>query len=384
MRSAARGVAKGKGLALVVCGPQIAPLKHLHGKRQREAQGGGVEAELVAQVVGAQHGIQVAHADGRPHGAGNLLVNARRARVEIRAVQRVDALDALVGAAGAAQLHNRAGEIGRFLKGFQPGKRALLIVVGAEGCIQPVEIDPATEAGRLLLPAAQVVARDAAGKVRSQLFQGCTVEDGGMHTWPQHDRLEPLGPHHRAHAHACGLVAPVGDDGGEAHLVFAGWPDGGHVAVGAKAGGQGIRRGAYRLAPQLVRGDKGDGAVFHHQRCGRICLAGDHDGVGARRFERNTPRPLRARLADAAGERAFGGRGEARQARVRVTGGHAGGEDEQVLRAKRVDAGGGVLDEQSRRQQPAAHGSPPEEVIALLQAEGARVRSIQRRLPVWP
>ena len=190
-----RGVAKGKGLALVVCGPQVAPLKHLHGKRQREAQRGGVEAKLVAQVVGAQHGIQVAHADGRPHGAGNLLVNARGTRVEIGAVQRVDALDALVGAAGAAQLRDRAGEIGRFLKGLQPGKRALLIVVGAEGRIQAVEIDPATEAGRLLLPAAQVVERDAAGKVRGQLFQGCRSKTGGCipgRSTTALRRLEPI------------------------------------------------------------------------------------------------------------------------------------------------------------------------------------------------
>ena len=127
---------------------------------------------------------------------------------------------------------------------------------------------------------------------------------------------------------------------------------------------QPIHRGPDRLSPQVARLQEGHGAVLDDDRNRPVGLTGEYQGIGPGCFEGHTPRPFRARFADAAGERALGRRREARRTRRRLSGDHAGGEDEQIVGSQRIDARRRMFQQQGGSQQPAADMPPPEELIS--------------------
>ena len=102
-------------------------------------------------------------------------------------------------------------------------------------------------------------------------------------------------------------------------------------------------------------------------------------------------RALAARLADAAGQRAFGRRGEARQPGIWITGDDARSEDEQVGRIEGVDTTRAVAQQVVRGEQSAAAVDAPEIGGRLLDPRGAlrqidmeHLAMIAERLHVCP
>ncbi len=216
-------------------------------------------------------------------------------------MQRVRAAGAVAVAQVTAHEAPRLVVVGR-LEG------AVAVVARAQRGVQPVQLHPGREARRLQLPASQVVGSHLGRIHPGQPLTRRRVGHRRVMIPAQHDRLELLRAHDRAHAHARGVVGAVGDDAGETHPVLAGRADDGGVdgSVGAaELRFQRVNCLGHRQAPQVARVVELDPAVFDHDGRRLVRCAVEDQRVDAAALQRHAERAFAARLADAARERAF-------------------------------------------------------------------------------
>ena len=217
-------------------------------------------------------------------------------------------------------------------------------------------MNPDGEAGPLLLPACQDVARNGGRERRADAPAGGFVRDRRRRAALEDDRLEPLGAHHGAHSHTLGLMGAAADDAGEANLIFAGRPDHGDLGVRAEPALQRVRRLVCGQPPLPGRVEERHRAVLDQEARGTLGHTVEDERIVARALQRDAPGAFDAGLADAAGERRLGANHVAHQARQRVTADGAVGEDQQVLRPQRVDAGRRSLQQQAGGEHAGAAG----------------------------
>ena len=332
--------------------------------RKGEAERHRVHAELVEpRVVGDQRG-DVGRADVGTHGPGDFLMHGARAHVALP-LHVID-LHAVVGAAGAGR--------DAAVEGLPVGlgvvvdllERGVLEVVHIERSVDPVIVDPDGEARPLLLPVRQNVVGNGGRELGADALAGGLVREWRRLAALEHDRLQLLRAHHGTHPHARGGVGAAAHDAGEAHPVLAGRPDRGDLGIAAEAALQLVPCLAGGQPPLWRRVEERHRASVDQEAGRTVCDTVKDEGVVASALERDAPRPLDTGLAHAAGERRLGADHMAHHPRQRVAADDAVGEDQQVLRPQRVDAGGRALQKQSGGEHAGAAGDPVLQLRRLL------------------
>ena len=123
-----------------------------------------------------QNSIKIADADIRAHGAGDLLVNAAGPGVQVSGAIWMDGLDTVIGAARAGAGFDGPRQELLFFEAIDTIKSAGTVVIDAQGGIQTVQVNPATESRRFILPAAQIIVLNALANL---LLKYATVQRGG-------------------------------------------------------------------------------------------------------------------------------------------------------------------------------------------------------------
>ena len=218
------------------------------------------------------------------------------------------------------------------------------------------------------MPARERVVPHGLGIVRGESHAGVWIGDGRRVFAPNHEGLQALRAHHRAHPHSRSLISSVCDDAGEADLILPGRTD--HRGVNAAAESRLQRLDAPR------HGQSPESRGIGECNCARVRVdqkngwrkggAADRDHVEAAALQGLAKRTFAASFADAARERALGRHGEASQACVGMPRDNAGSEDQQIRWGKRIETSGCVAQQQRRCQQPAAAVDAPEIVVGYL------------------
>ena len=181
-----------------------------------------------------------------------------------------------------------------------------------------------------------------------------------------HDRLEVLGRHDGADARATGGAVEVVDDGGVEVPLLGRASDAGDadLRILVLLADQLVRL-PDRLAPERLGALEGGHVVLDVQVDGGLGLALEDDHVPAGELELGPEVAARVRAGDGAGQRALADAGVATARRGHGAGQGAGGHDELVVGAERVDLGVDLVDEVARGE-PAL----PEVVVRPLHLEG--------------
>src|SRR3990172_214190 len=253
-------------------------------------------------------------------------------------------------------------------------KIGVTIVAYAQRVVIAVVVNPRPEARRIELPARHRIVAHRPTIMLGEFGAMRRVRYRRMMISANHNCLHTLGTHHRADAHSRGLITAFSDDAGEAHPILAGWTDDGGVNVGAKFLFERVHRFGNSQSPERLSVVKFHRAVFDHNGRSTLRRAVNDERVRAAAFERHAKRSLAARLADAAGERAFRRRSETRQTRVRMTGDNARSEDEQVCGIESVHAARTFAQKIVRGKQTTAAVDSPETFVWLFNPGAARAQ----------
>ena len=272
-------IAEAEVEAVEIAGGEDAAFHQFHREREREAERDRVHAKLVEpRVVGDQRG-DIGRADVGAHGTGHLLVHGARADVA-PAFDVID-LHAVVGAARAGRDATVMGRPVGLGVVVDPLERRRAKVVHVQRRVDPVIVNPDGETRLLLLPACQDVVGNGGRKLGADALAGRLVRQRRRRAALEHDRLQLLGAHHRAHPHALSLVGAAADDAGEAHHVLAGRPDYGDLSLAAEPALQRVRR-LVRREPPLWRGvEERHRAVFDQEAQGTVRRTVEDEGVVA-------------------------------------------------------------------------------------------------------
>ena len=279
------------------------------------------------------------------------------ARADVALAFDVIDLHAVVGATGAGRDATVMGRPVKLVVFVDPLERRRSEVVHVERRVDPVIVNPDGKTGPLLLPACQNVVGNGGRELGADALTGRLVRNRRRRAALEHDRLQLLLAHHRSHSQALGLVGAAADDAGEAHRVLAGRADDGDLGVAAEPALQIVRRLVRRQPPLRRSVEERHRAIFDQEAGGMVRRTVEDEGIVAGALQRNAPGAFDASLADAAGERRLGADDMAYHARQRVAADGAVGEDQQVLRPQRVDAGGRSLQEQTSREHAGSAGN---------------------------
>ena len=196
-----------------------------------------------------------------------------------------------------------------------------------------------------------------------------------------HDRLEQLGAHHRAHARPSARTTLEAPDDGEVDHVLAALADVQDPGALPVAGVDPLVRVHRALAPDLVGGQELDPVVVDGQEGGPLRPPLDDQGVVARLAE--LVRDARAEVPVPVAARGRGLGGDDRLARVggRDARDGADGDHELVLRAERVDPRGELVVQDLDREPATADPGVGELLREGLRPPGPRRQVDPQELP---
>ena len=343
------------------------PLEAFHGKGDHPAGADRVQGVLVAYLVGLADDRQVADPQvGAEHAEGFVFRSA------------VDALDPK----GLIRLHHPLAADHAGVAGLVSGQEGLaqLLAVDLVGQLELAGLEVAGDdvaqafqvfdghGGAVFLKAlVHLRFLEGGGPFLGHLLDAVLVVEGVSPLAPDGDGLEVLGAHDRAHAGPPAEVAQTAGDAGVPDQVFASRPDLddldllvpqlladqllGLAGDPAPEGGGVLDLGLALVYPEIDRG---------------LGLALDDDGVEAGVLQLGRPVPAALGVAHGPGQGRGGGDVEPADPADRSAGGHAGGEDQDVIRREGVHPWFGPLEEVVGSQKPAAQIGPVKRLGRLL------------------
>ena len=354
-----------------------------HGHRQREAERRRIEAELVAKDVGPEHAPRGRRCrDSSPARRGSPGECRRSAGRAARGRPPPKYLMQWLGQPGHSPSPQVAPHEILRIVGARPFEYAVAVIARAQRRIGAKEVDPCGKARRLELPLGQRIVEHAGAIGFGQRPATFRIGDRRVVVAANGDRLQPLRSHDRADPHARRLKAAVGDDARIADQRLAGGADDGGGDAGADLVFEAVDGFRDLPAPQFAGVVEGDAAVLDEDRHRDLAGAAKDEGIDAASLERVAERTFAAGLANSAGKRALGRRGETRQSGIGLAGNDARGEDEEIGRIEGVDPARTLPHQIRGGEQSAAAVEPPEIFVRLLDGGRAVAEIDVQDLPV--